>query len=208
VRQFRKGEYGQCEVCTDLADRRKAGFANATMKQIYERDFALHSKIHRLCRRGGDLRDALIKKSPSLYTGSVFDWTRPFHLLWARRVVAQLKNRFVPRLCVGIHLHLGRRVRYVLVHSEAVQHGVNAMLTCLYHIHRADLLAAADSQAWYSAITMLNEMDGGCENTGKSFHGMKAWWASIPWWPHIETHRNIAKHGHGSQDQQFYTMRT
>ena len=95
---------------------RKAGFASAEARAQYERDFALHSKIHRLNRKYADKREAMICKSPALCSGSVFDWTRPFHMPWARRVRDELRNVYVPRLCVDIKLNVTRKLRYILVH--------------------------------------------------------------------------------------------
>ena len=100
----------------ELADRRKAGFESSAARAEYERDFALHNKIHRLNRKAADKRQAMVDKSPSLCSGSVFDWTKPFHMPWARRTRDDLRNLFVPRLCVGINLNVTRKLRYILVH--------------------------------------------------------------------------------------------
>ena len=74
VRWFRKGEFGQCPICTDLADRRKRGFEDEEERQKYEFDHRLHSKIHQINRRGQGLRLAHVHKSPYFHHAHQFDW--------------------------------------------------------------------------------------------------------------------------------------
>lgn len=77
VKWFRKGEFGQCSICVDLADRRKKGFADDADRKMWEFEHNLHAKIHRINRRMCQLRQAMIAKHPALYHGFQFDWTRP-----------------------------------------------------------------------------------------------------------------------------------
>ena len=94
-----------------------------------------------------------------IYHAYRFDWTRPFKTPWARRSVDALKNKHVIRLCVGLDSVPTRNVDYILVHTEGIAHGVNAMITCLYFCFRADLIARGEP--CFSATHLFAEMDGG-----------------------------------------------
>ena len=48
---------------------------------------------------------------------------------------------------------------YVGVFSEAVGHGINAMITALYFCWRADLVSQS-ADAWASATDEYSDMDG------------------------------------------------
>jgi hypothetical protein len=125
VQWFRKGEFGQCSICTSLSDRKKKGFLSEDERRDWEFEHQLHAKIHRLCRRNAELRQARIKKSPMLFHGYQFDWTRPFKVLWARRSRDIFRDRHVPRLILGININVHRNIDYLLVHAESIPHGVN-----------------------------------------------------------------------------------
>lgn len=144
-----------------------------------------------------------------------FDWTRPFKTPWSRRCLDALKNKYVLRLCVGIDSVPTRKLDYILVHTEGIEHGVNMMITALYFCFRADLIA--QGQPCFSATHLFCEMDGGPENTGVAMMCFLSFLVRIGWYPGsdlnamdygaIESHRNVTKHGHGGHDQKFGTMR-
>ena len=95
----------------------------------------------------------------------------------------------------------------VRLFSEAVAHGINAMITCLYFCWRADLVSQS-SDPWAAASDEFSDMDGllclvglkscrcvsgGPENTAASMHMFCSWIVTIGWRRLLETHRNLTK---------------
>jgi len=98
----------------------------------------------------------------------------------------------------------------VCVFSEAVAHGINAMITALYFCWRADLVSRS-SEPWAAATDEYSDMDGptcpslytlavylwcitgGPENTGVAMHAFYTWIVTVGWRRFLETHRNLTK---------------
>ena len=79
------------------------------------------------------------------------------------------------------------------MHSEAVAHGVNIMITVLYFCFRADMVCGNTTEAWYRAIEQFLMFDGGLENTGQAMQAFLTHLVTVGWKKTIETYRNLTK---------------
>ena len=161
VREMRVGEYGICNTCYKLQQRRDEGFTGEREAASWRAENDLHHKIHQICRKAHQNRIAQAAVAYQWTSCITIDMSKPFYIPSARRISDDFKNRHVMELNWGGSINFGGKVEYVLVHGPGIQHGANANITFLYHILRADLW---DPKTMASNHLDL-EIDGAGDNT-------------------------------------------
>ena len=203
VREMRVGEFGICDICYKLQQRRDEGFTGERDAQDWQVENDLHHKIHQICRKQHQNRiaqAAVVCKWLSCFT---IDMSKPFYIPSARRLLDAFKGKHVMELMWGGSINFGGKTEYILVHGPGIAHGANANITYLYHILRADLF---DPKTMASNQLDL-EVDGAGDNTAKCAQMFYCHICKVGWKDSVRTNRCPRHHTHNIQDQRHYVTR-
>eukprot|EP00808_Paulinella_micropora_P007551 g4888.t1 len=203
VREMRVGEYGICDACWKLMQRRDKGFTGERDAASWKADNDLHHKIHQICQKAHQNRIAQAAVAYQWCSCITIDMSKPFYIPSARRLLDDFKNRHVMELNWGGSINFGGKVEYVLVHGPGIQHGANANITFLYHILRADLW---DPKTMASSHLDL-EVDGAGDNTAMHAQMFYCHLCKKLWKDTVCTNRCPRHHTHNIQDQRHYVTR-
>eukprot|EP00808_Paulinella_micropora_P003775 g65026.t1 len=139
VREMRVGEYGICNICLNLQERRDEGFATESESEQWKSDNKRHHKIHQVNRKCHVCRTHQAAVCPQWLSCFTIDMSKPVYIPSCRRITDQLKGKHVMQLNWGGSISFAGKTEYILVHGPGIKHGANENLTFLYHILRADL---------------------------------------------------------------------
>ena len=155
------GDWGQCNQCVILRQRRRAGVASFVEQLVLERDCLVHHTAHGKERTAFAERRQLAREKPEQYSQLQIDLTRAAQLPAYTTAPKSLATTMKLKLATGGIISESTSSRVLFFYSDAIRKGGNTIASALYAQVRA---IKTSSTVAANAHTLFLQTDGGSEN--------------------------------------------
>ena len=158
------GDWGQCNQCVILRQRRRAGVASYVDQLTLERDCLSHHAAHAKERAAFAERRQLAREKPEQYSQIQIDLTRAAQLPSYTTAPSALATLMKLRLSTGGIISESTSTRVLFFYSDAIAKGGNTIASALYAQVRAIKTCSSIAA---NAHTLFLQCDGGSENINR-----------------------------------------
>ena len=158
------GDWGQCNQCVILRQRRRVGVASFVEQLVLERDCLVHHTAHGKERAAFAERRQLAREKPEQYSQIQIDLTRAAQLPSFTTAPSALSSLMKLRLATGGIISESTATRVLFFYCDAIKKGGNTIASALYTQVRAIKTSSTKAA---NAHTLFLQCDGGSENINR-----------------------------------------